>query len=99
MHVCVIRSAVIALCFAFVRLADHADPKFRMPAPGSRERRAIIDAIRPQVEEAYQLKVKFSVRGLESNGAIALVFVEPSDKAGNVIGSHETRAAAARRSS
>ena len=28
------------------------------------------------------------MRGLESNGAIALVFVEPLDEAGNVIGAH-----------
>jgi hypothetical protein len=87
MHVSVIRLVMVALCFALVPFAAHANPQFQTPALGSRERRAIMDAIRPQVEAAYQLKVKFSVRGLESNGSIALVFVEPLDKAGHVIGS------------
>jgi hypothetical protein len=38
-----------------------------------------------------QLKVKFSVRGLESNGSIALVFAEPLDKTGQVIGPATTK--------
>jgi hypothetical protein len=87
MHASVIRPAVIAFCLALVPLNAHADSEFKTPAPGSRERRAIMAAVRPKVEAAYQLKVKFSVRALESNGAIALVFVEPLDKAGRVIGS------------
>jgi hypothetical protein len=90
MHASIIHSAVVASCVAFAALA-HADTTFQTPAPGSRERRAIMDALRPQVEAAYQLKVKFSVRGLESNGSIALVFVEPLDSAGNVIGSRTTK--------
>lgn len=82
------RLAVVTSCFA---LAAHAGPDFRTPPAGSLERRAIMNAIRPQVEGAYQLKVKFSVRALESDGSIALLFVEPLDEAGRVIGPRKTK--------
>lgn len=58
------------------------------------ERRAILDAIRPPVEAAYREKVKFSVRALESNGSIALLFVEPLDMRSEFLGArvvHDAR--------
>jgi hypothetical protein len=81
-----VRPFSIALCFALAPLSALAIPEFRMPPAGSPERRAIMDSIRPQVEAAYQQKVKFFVRALASNASIALVFVVPLDDAGNVIG-------------
>jgi hypothetical protein len=86
-----VRPLSIALCFALAPLSALADPEFRMPPPGSPERRAIMDSMRPQVEAAYQQKVKFFVRALASNGSIALVFVVPLDGAGNVIGERTTK--------
>jgi hypothetical protein len=80
-----VRPFSIALCIALVPLSALAKPEFRMPPAGSPERRAIMDSIRPQVEAAYQQKVKFFVRALASNGSIALVFVVPLDEANNVI--------------
>jgi hypothetical protein len=86
-----VRPLSIALGFALVPLSALAVPAFRTPPAGSPERRAIMDSIRPQVEAAYQQKVKFFVRALASNGSIALVFVIPLDEAGNVIGERTTK--------
>jgi hypothetical protein len=86
-----VRPFSIALCIALVPLSALAKPEFRMPPAGSPERRAIMDSIRPQVEAAYQQKVKFFVRALASNGSIALVFVVPLDEAGNAIGERKTK--------
>ena len=86
-----VRPLSIALCLALAPLAALAEPEFRMPPPGSPHRRAIMDSIRPQVEAAYQQKVKFFVRAMASNGSIALVFLVPLDEAGNVIGERTTK--------
>jgi hypothetical protein len=79
------------LCVTTLPLVAHADAEFSTPKVGSRDRREIMNALRTPVEAAYREKVKFSVRGLESNGTYALVFVEPLDKDGNVIASRKTK--------
>jgi hypothetical protein len=89
----ILRSTVLALGLVAAPFQAHADAEFRTPPPASAERRAILAAMRPQVEAAYQLKVKFSVRALASNGSVALVFAEPMNERGQVIGERTTKTA------
>jgi hypothetical protein len=72
-----LRSVAFVLLLMSLPQAAAADAKFAQPAVGTRTRRAILDAIRPKVERAYQQKVKFSVRALETDGTLALAFLEP----------------------
>lgn len=88
---CSVRTALALLRVAALSLVlgpalAYAERPFDTPGPGSRERRAILDAVRPAVERAYREKVKFSVRELQSNGDLALVFVVPLDSHGVYLG-------------
>lgn len=74
------------LTLAALPHATHADSGFDEPLPGTALRRALMSALRPSVERAYQQRVRFSVRALQASSTLAVVFVEPLDSAGRVIG-------------
>lgn len=90
MRVLAVRIAVLTVTFLALVPQSHAAPPFEVPQPGSRDRRAILAAIRPQVEAAFQEKLKFEVRSLDSNGEVALVFVVPRKAGGAALGPRTT---------
>lgn len=66
--------AVLALCLAAAPAAAHE------PAPGSPERKAILNALRPAVEAKLGPSVEFVIQRLEVAGGWALVQAEPQRK-------------------
>jgi hypothetical protein len=76
----------LVLTLSALTLGAHAEDRFRTPGPGTRQRREIVEAVRPLVELAYRQRVRFDVRGLESNGSYALLFVAVRDTDNDFIG-------------
>lgn len=52
------------------------------PAPGSAERKAILDALRPRIESMTGKRVEFVVRRLDTACGFARAIVEPREKGG-----------------
>lgn len=69
---------VLGLCFATPLAA-------RIPAPGTTERRAILDALRPSVESQLGPRVEFVVERLNVERGWAFVQAKPQRKGGRSI--------------
>jgi hypothetical protein len=78
-----LRSALVSLALALTIARAHADSAYKEPS--GKTRAAILDAIRPEVEAAYQMKLKFVVRRLKTNGQLAIALLVPTSLAGKRI--------------
>ena len=87
-----LRTATLAaLLLAGVPLATAAaagpSPAFA-PSPGSAQRRAILDALRPAIEAQIGPDVEFVVRQIRVVGGWALVIADPQRRGGGAIDGH-----------
>jgi hypothetical protein len=89
MNIRVLLTAVLVLAWAVPGLAQTPTT----PAPGSAERRAILQAVRPAVETQLGAPIEFAVKRMDLLEGWAFVALEPQRPGGGEIDVSQTRLA------
>lgn len=72
-------AGILAICLSVASTEAHT------PQPGSPERKAIMDAVRPSIEARLGSNIEFAVKRLEVGKGWALLYANPQRKGGGRI--------------